>query len=60
MARMVMPRLSKRYMLTTKLRDSHTVKVMATLFLLSYAKVLQTVITVGYIRFGYTMAMLTI
>ena len=37
--------LSRRYVLVAKLCGSHTVKVLATLFLLSYAKVLQTVIT---------------
>ena len=37
--------LSRRYVLVAKLCGSHTVKVLATLFLLSYAKVLRTVIT---------------
>ena len=37
--------LSRRYVLAAKLCGSHTVKVLATLFLLSYAKVLRTVIT---------------
>ena len=37
--------VSRRYVLAAKLCGSHTVKVLATLFLLSYAKVLRTVIT---------------
>ena len=37
--------LSRHYVLVAKLCGSHTVKVLATLFLLSYAKVLRTVIT---------------
>ena len=37
--------LSRCYVLVAKLCGSHTVKVLATLFLLSYAKVLRTVIT---------------
>ena len=37
--------LSRRYVLVAKICGSHTVKVLATLFLLSYAKVLRTVIT---------------
>ena len=37
--------LSRRYTLAAKLCGPHTVKVLATLFLLSYAKVLRTVIT---------------
>ena len=36
--------LSRRYVLAAKLCGSHTVKLLATLFLLSYAKVLRTVI----------------
>jgi len=37
--------LSRRYVFAAKLCGSHTVKVLATLFLLSYAKVLRTIIT---------------
>ena len=37
--------LSRRFVFAAKLCGSHTVKVLATLFLLSYAKVLRTIIT---------------
>ena len=37
--------LSRRYVLAAKLCGSHSVQVLATLFLLSYAKVLRTIIT---------------
>ena len=37
--------LSRRYILAAKLCGPHTVKALATLFLLSYAKVLRTIIT---------------
>ena len=46
--------LSRRYVLAAKLCGSHSVQVLATLFLLSYAKVLRTIITI----FSFTIVYL--